>query len=101
MKEEFNIERLYKKKYSTAIIFGTIMIASLVLAILFHYKWKEGFVENIFFSISSGCFVSLITQLIIYLNKRPKIKMQEDLSLIRADIKIIKDYLSQHPELLN
>lgn len=99
MKEEFNIERLYKKKYSTAIIFGTIMIVSLVLAILFHYKWKEEFVENIFFSISSGCFVSLITQWIIYLNKRPKIKMQEDLSLIRHEIYATANFLTKIKEI--
>ena len=95
MEEEFNIERLYKKKYSTAIIFGTIMIISLVFAILFEYKWEEEFVKNIFFSITSGCFVSLITQWVIYLNKRPRIKMQEDLALIRHEIYATSSYLTK------
>ena len=97
--KEFNIERLYKKKYTTTFIFGSIMVVSFVFAVLFKYLWQEDFIKDIFFSISSGCFVSLITQWVIYLNKRPKIKMQEDFSRIQHELYATATYLTKIKEI--
>lgn len=75
---EFNFYYQYKKKWLLPLFFAVILLITLIACILFKFKYKCEFAYDISLSVFTGSLVFFLTQLILYINKKPKIKMQQD-----------------------
>ena len=78
--EEFNLYSYYKKRWLTPLIICSLLILSLFLAILFKFVFFVDFGYDIAMSVFTGTVLFIVTQLVLYINKSAKIKIQEDKS---------------------
>lgn len=85
-KGNFDFYSQYKKKWILPLVFTVILIATLVACILFKFKYKCEFAYDISLSIFTGSLVFFLTQLLLYLNKLPKIKMQMDRTVLSTSV---------------
>ena len=93
---KFNLYSYYKKKWLLPLIFVGILVVSIVGCIVLKFKIKCGIAYDICLSIFTGNLVFFLTQLMLFINKNPKIKMQEDcekLFSVRYKLKNIDDRL--------
>lgn len=74
--EDFDFYSQYKKKWILPLLFSIILIVSIVCCFVFHCKCEIAY--DISLSIFTGSLVFFLTQLILYINKKTKIKMQQD-----------------------
>ena len=98
MGKEFNLYNQYKKKWILPLIFSVVASLSITCCILFSFVIECGICYDISISIFTGTIVFSLTQLLLYLNKRPKLQIQKDAEIslgLKYKLGNIKDRISK------
>lgn len=79
-KEEFDLYSHYKKNWILPLILTIVVVVSIISCFVFRDKCKIGY--DISLSVFTGSILFVFTQLILYINKIPKIRMQHDKEML-------------------